>query len=244
MTSVMLAVLVLGLAAIAGSGPDGLIAGAAPRAAPDALPPVAGLPLDGNDRDDADDGNDRDDEDDPDDEDEAPATSRPAPTTEPTSTTEQPAPTTEPTPTTEQPAPTTEPTPTTEPIEVTEPPSVVPESVVASQTVVGPGGQVTFDGRCDGDAATVVAWVTGSERTTVDTGLSGSSWRYGWTAPVDEASFGSFTFRFWCGDPADLVGDYPASLDRTVDMVLSLAPPVAPPAPVRQSPSPTIPATS
>ena len=59
----------------------------------------------------------------------------------------------------------------------------------------------------------------------LDTGITSRSWTYRWTAPTDPSRFSSFTFEFWCGDPAGTALTYPAELRRRIDMVASLPPP-------------------
>jgi hypothetical protein len=110
-------------------------------------------------------------------------------------------------------------------------PVPVPAAVVASNTVVGAGGTITFDGTCTADGGApigpVVVSITGETTATVDTGVTTSPWSYTWTAPVDGRDASTFVFRFWCGDPRGHGSVYPVELERTVDMVAS-APPVAP----------------
>lgn len=122
-------------------------------------------------------------------------------------------------------------------------PTPVPPSVTASSTLVGLGGRVTFDGTCAGGRipGTIVVWITDERRSTtsiVDTGLTVAPWTYVWTAPTDERDAASFVFRFWCGDPTTIDGEYPADRQVRVDMVASAAPttiptsaPTTPPAP-------------
>ncbi len=99
----------------------------------------------------------------------------------------------------------------------------VPTSVTASNTIVGAGGVVTFDGTCDVDGPVFVQ-ITGRSTVTVDTSEKNAIWSFDWTAPVDDADIGTSTFRFFCGDPADFTGSYPAELEQRVDMVAVAAP--------------------
>jgi hypothetical protein len=90
----------------------------------------------------------------------------------------------------------------------------------------------------------VTVWIIGDasdDIDVVDTGISSASWTFVWAAPTDEASFDSFTFQFWCGDP-DGAG-YPADLQRRVDMVASAGPPVTPPLTESEPAAPIIPET-
>ncbi len=124
--------------------------------------------------------------------------------------------------------------------------TTVPTSVSASNTVVGLGGTVTFDGTCPtGTDRPLVVWIIAAETTDViDTGITSGSWSYTWTAPTDERNAGSFTFQFWCGDPAGFAGGYPASLQQHVDMVASEAPPKTTARTESEPPVAVIPATS
>ncbi len=104
-------------------------------------------------------------------------------------------------------------------------PTETPVSITASNTIVGAGGVVTFDGVC-ATVRRVFVEIEGQSKTLVEVGESDPNWRYDWTAPTDEAEFGAFAFRFFCGDPADFDGSYPAELEQRVDMVsISPAPP-------------------
>jgi hypothetical protein len=90
--------------------------------------------------------------------------------------------------------------------------------------VVGAGGTITFDGAC-AEASPVSVRIAGRTTQVVDVGTADTGWAYTWTAPTDEAEFGSFTFRFFCGEPAEFLGTYPSELVQGVDMVASAAPP-------------------
>ena len=110
--------------------------------------------------------------------------------------------------------------------------SPVPLSVTASNTVVGAGGTITFDGVCATSGGqplgAITVWVIpddGGDAEVIETGLSSATWTFIWTAPTDEAAFGSFVFQFWCGDPNGFEAGYPLDLQRRVDMVASAAPP-------------------
>ena len=137
---------------------------------------------------------------------------------------------------------------TTVPITTVLRPTPVPTGVTASSTLVGLGGQVTFDGTCAGDRlpGPIVAWVT-DERlavtSIVDTGITTSPWTYVWTAPTDEGDAASFVFRFWCGDSAGHDGEYPTDREVRIDMVASAAPTSLPTsAPVTSPAAPVAPA--
>lgn len=108
-------------------------------------------------------------------------------------------------------------------------------SVEASNTVVGIGGTIDFDGTCDRpDFGSVVVRITGTTTELVDTGLTGSSWSYRWTAPTDPLLISSFEFEFWCGDPTGAPGvTFPEALRRRVDMVASVPAPTGTPDPVQ-----------
>jgi hypothetical protein len=101
--------------------------------------------------------------------------------------------------------------------------------VNASDTIVGAGGTITFDGTCAVDAGgplgPVIVWIVGETTAIVDTGVTSAAWRYTWTAPTAEDEFGSFTFQFWCGDPTGFEAGYPAGLQQRVDMVATGTPP-------------------
>ena len=106
-------------------------------------------------------------------------------------------------------------------------------SAEASNTVVGIGGTIDFDGTCDRpDFGSVVVRITGTTTELVDTGLTGSSWSYRWTAPTDPLLISSFEFEFWCGDPTGAPGvTFPEALRRRVDMVASVPAPTGTPDP-------------
>ena len=127
-----------------------------------------------------------------------------------------------------EPATTTAPTTTTTTTDATLTPTTVlvatPTAATTSSTNVGAGGVITFDGMCD-TVGPVFVQIIGPTAKTVDTGELGPGWSYDWTAPTDEAEFGTFAFRFFCGDPADFTDVYPAELEQFVDMVAIAAPP-------------------
>ncbi|MFW2333976.1 hypothetical protein [Ilumatobacter sp.] len=106
-------------------------------------------------------------------------------------------------------------------------------SVEASNTVVGIGATIDFDGTCDRpDFGSVVVRITGTTTELVDTGLTGSSWSYRWTAPTDPLLISSFEFEFWCGDPTGAPEvTFPEALRRRVDMVASVPAPTGTPDP-------------
>lgn len=142
--------------------------------------------------------------------------------------------------------PSTTSTSTTAPPSTSAPtPSVVPLSVDVSSLSVGVGGQVLFSGTCDTvggqPAGPVVVDVVGDVTQRIPTGIVADRWAYEWQAPTDPALIRSYTFQFWCGDPADAATGYPLSLQHTVDMVAS-APADPAPAPAAD-PAPVIPAT-
>lgn len=121
----------------------------------------------------------------------------------------------------------------------------VPPSVTASSTLVGLGGRVTFDGTCADERSPgpIIVWITDERRATtsiVDTGRTTSPWTYVWAAPTDERDAASFTFRFWCGDPAGLDGDYPTGRDVRIDMVASAAPTTLPTSVPAPAPAPSV----
>ena len=107
-------------------------------------------------------------------------------------------------------------------------PSPVPLSVAASSTVVGVGGVVEFSGEClsvDGQPlGPVIVWTISDTTDRLDTGVTATGWTYRWTAPTNPDLIRSYTFQFWCGDPAGWQGGYPADLQRTIDMVAQIAP--------------------
>jgi hypothetical protein len=104
-------------------------------------------------------------------------------------------------------------------------------NITASNSVVGIGGTIEFNGTCDrSDFGSVVVQITGTTTELVDTGLTGSSWSFTWAAPTDPLLISSFEFEFWCGDPAGATDvTFPDALRRRVDMVASEAP--SPPSP-------------
>jgi hypothetical protein len=136
--------------------------------------------------------------------------------------------------------PTTLPT-TTVPVE---PASPVPLSVSASQGVVGAGGTVDFAGTCasiDGASpGSLVVWVISDSTERVATGVTAVDWTYRWVAPSDLNEIASFTFQFWCGDPSDWQGGYPAELQRTVDMVAQAGPPPSTTTPLIEADPPSV----
>lgn len=107
-------------------------------------------------------------------------------------------------------------------------PSPVPISVTASQTVVGIGGTVDFSGECPSPSGEplgpVIVWVIGETTVQIATGVTAVDWTYRWTAPTDPNEIVSYAFQFWCGDPSGWEGGYPASLQRTVDIVAQAGP--------------------
>jgi hypothetical protein len=89
-------------------------------------------------------------------------------------------------------------------------------------------------------------WQIGRTIEVIPTGVSSAAWSFTWTAPIDTADVGGYTFQFWCGVPETGAAGYPVDLQITVDMVmqsLPAAPTTSTPL-VEAPPNPAIPETN
>ena len=146
-----------------------------------------------------------------------------------TTTTGSTSPTTTPTTLPAGPTSTTHDDPAPSTSTTTTPRAAPASAVVASQSMVGVGGVVTFTGTCpDASLGSLVVVIGGPSAETVDTGIATTRWEYRWAAPVDDRRIGSFTFEFWCGDPTGATDGGSPTRFR-VDMVASAPPPPLPP---------------